>query len=209
MTVCRKPWASSSCSVAPHGLDRAPDQCGRSVGISRPARRKGKQSQHPGGRRRERFVDEPEGAGERAGTRGLLPRVRQAAQPLGHIGDRRPRPGGQPAADQDQCGGQSAALLGDGLGGLRIHGDPHRAGEGAEQLDRGLGVHAAEGARPYVGNPGERALGHGDDQAVGVVRQQRVDLLGVPGVVEEQQRAAYGERLADHLGQLVLVRAGR
>ncbi|CAM5266934.1 hypothetical protein SALBM135S_06180 [Streptomyces alboniger] len=67
-------------------------------------------------------------------------------------------------------------------------------GGAGEQLHRGLLVEAAEGAGPHVGDAGERAFGDGEDQAAGRLGEQRVDLLGVGRVVEEEQRPAVGER---------------
>lgn len=110
---------------------------------------------------------------------------------------------------QDERGGLAAALLHEGLGGLRVDGDPYGSGVPGQQVDGGLHVHPAEGAGPDVGDAGERALRDGDDEAVRVVGDEGVDLLGVDGVVEEQQDAPDGQGLADHLGQLVLARAGR
>lgn len=154
-------------------------------------------------------MGQPEGTGQRPGAGGPLRVVRQLAQLLGDVGDRRHGVGGQPAADQDQGGRQPAALLGEGLGGPRVDGDPDLPDGPGEQPHGGARVQAADGAGADARDAGQRAPGRGDDQAVRVVRQQRIDLFRVHRVVEEQQGTASGERLADHPGELVPVGAGR
>lgn len=178
------------------------------MGVGEPGGGEREQSQYPVGGLRQGLVDQPEGTGQRAGTGGLLRVVRQLAQLLGDIGDRCHGVGGEPAADHDQGGRLSTALLGEALGGQRVHRDPDLADGAYQQLDGGALVEAADGARADAGDAGERALGGGDHQAAGVVRQQRVDLLGIGGVVE-QHDVPVGEGLTEQLGQFVPVRAGR
>ena len=172
--------------------DRAAAQRGCGVGVRKTGGGEGEQPQGPG---RGRWA----GMCKRGGRRGSAASMgRGCTQPTRSSGRARScrsasatevlgRAASQPP-DQHQRRGQSPALLGDGLGGLRVDGDPYRAGEGGEQFDRRLGVHAAEGAGAHPGNAGQRAAGDGDDQTVRVVRQQWVDLLGV----DARRRGAAG-----------------
>ncbi len=147
---------------------------------------------------------------KRQGPDGLLfPGVGQCVQLPGHVGDRDLGVGGEQTAHQRECGGLSPALLGQPLSGARVDGDadlPDRAGQ--QPYGRAL-LQPAERAGPDVGDAGQRPGGGGDDQAVRVLREQRVDLFGVGGVVEHQDDPPHGERFADQLGQLVPVGAGR
>lgn len=168
------------------------------------------QSQYPRGRLREGVVREPEGTCQRpcgAGEFGFF--VGHGAQLFGHVGDGGLGAGAEPAADQDESGGLSAALFGEGLGGARVHRDAHRAGEALQEFDGRLHVEAAQRARTHVRDSGERSLGGGHDQGFGGVGQQRADLFGVGRVVEQHDRPAARERGADQFGQLVLAGSGR
>ncbi len=167
------------------------------------------QSQYPGRGLRQRVVDDAEGAVQRPGGGGLAVGGRYGGQRLVQIGQRGLGPGGEPAAGQYQRGGLPGALLGDGLGGARIDGDPGGPGVTGEQFDGGRGVQAAQGARPDIGDAGQRPLGDDHDQAVRGVREQRLDLFGARGVVQEEQRTAAGEGAAQQFAQLVQGGAGR
>lgn len=176
--------------------DRAAGQGGGGVGVGPAERGQGEESQYPGGGRGQRLVGEEEGPGERV--------TAQPAELLREVGDRGLGAGGEPAPGEDDRARHAPALLDEALGGLRVDGDADGTGEGGEQLDGRLGVESAEGAGPYVGDAGERPARHPDHQGVGVVGDQRVGLLGVDGVVEDQDGPAPGEGVADQLGQLVL-----
>ena len=191
------------------GRHGAPGEGGGGVGVGQAGGGEGEQAQYPGGGRRQRVVDQPEGPGQRPRRGGEFGTVLLVAQLLGDIGDRGAGAGGEPPGDQGQGGGLPPALLRERLGGPRVDGDADLSDGAGEELHGRARVQTADGARADVGDAGERAGRGGDDQAVGVVRQQRIDLPGVHRVVEEDQGAAYGERLADHLGQLVLVRPRR
>lgn len=78
----------------------------------------------------------------------------------------------------------------------------------AEEFEGGLGVQAAERAGADVRDSGQRPAGDGDDQAVRGVGQQRVDLPGVGGVVEQEHRPADREGLAQPLAEVVGVGSG-
>lgn len=127
---------------------------------------------------------------------------------FGHVGDGGLGVCGEPAADQGQCGGLPSALFGEGLGGAGVDGDAGVPDALGEHLDPGGGVEPAEGAGADIRNPGERPLGGDDDEAFGGVRQQRVDLVRVGGVVDEQDRAPSGEGGAQGGAELVLGGAG-
>ncbi|GAA3070128.1 hypothetical protein GCM10020000_63270 [Streptomyces olivoverticillatus] len=133
---------------------------------------------------------------------------RQLPQPVDHVDDGHLGLCRQPAADQHQRRGLATALLDDGGRGRRVAGDAGRARVRLQQLHGGGRVQPAQCAGPHVGHAGQRAAGHGDDQALGLVRQQRVDLFGADGVVQEQQRPAPVQRAAQRLGQFVLARPG-
>ncbi|GDY66754.1 hypothetical protein SAV14893_061470 [Streptomyces avermitilis] len=162
----------------------------------------GEQAQYPLGGGRQPGVGEPEEACRRRAL------VALGAQLLGEVGDGGLGAGGQPAPREDQGEGLAGALLDEPFGGSRVDGDAHRPGEAAQQLQRGLRVEAAQGARPDVRDAGQGALGDGHDQAVGGAGQQGVDLLGGGHVVEQEQRPAVGEGLAQRLGEVVLGGAG-
>lgn len=155
------------------------------------------QAQYPRGGGGQRGVHEAEDPGERAAV------VALGAQLLGEVGDGRGGAGGEPASREAQGGGLTGALLDQSLGGERVDGDAYRAGEAVQQFERRLGVQAAQSAGADVRDTGQRSPGDRDDQTLGGVREQGVDLLGVGRVVEQQQGAAGGEGLAHRLAQVV------
>ncbi len=130
-------------------------------------------------------------------------------QLLGGVGDGGLGAAGEVSADQGEHGGHAAALLGEGRGGGGVDGDAGVADAAGEHADCGGGVQAAEGAGADVRDPGEGPLGGEDDQALGGVRQQGVDLVGVGGVVDEEDHAPPGQGCAQGGAELVLARAGR
>ncbi len=179
------------------------------MGVGESGGGQGQQTQYPGGGLRQRVVDQPEHPGQRAGSGGLLAGVGQLVQLPRDIGDRGHRVGGEQTAHQGERGGLSPALLGQGLRGAGVDGDADLADGAGQQPHRRALLQSAQRAGPHVGDAGERSGRGGEDQAVRVLREQRVDLFGVGRVVEQQDEPAYGEGLADHLGQLVLIGAGR
>ncbi len=160
------------------------------------------QSQYPRGGARQGGVREPEDAVQRCAVLAL------GAQLLGEIGDGGGGARGEPAADQHQGGRLARAQFDQSFGGERVDGDADRAREVAEEFEGGLGVQAAERAGADVRDSGQRPAGDGDDQAVRGVGQQRVDLLGVGGVVEQEHRPADREGLAQPLAEVVGVGSG-
>lgn len=182
----------------------AAGQGGGGVRVDGAGRGERQQPQGPLGGLRQGLVDEPEAAGERAAGGGW-----HVVQLLGHVGDGGLGVGGEPSADEDERGGLAPALLGEGLGGPGVGGDPGVADALDEQLHGGGGVESAEGAGPDVGDAGEGALGGDHDEALGGVRQQGVHLLGVDGVVDQDDGPAAFEGGAQGGAQLVLAGSGR
>lgn len=161
------------------------------------------QPEGPLGGLRQGLVDEPEAAAERAAGAGG-----HVVQLLGHVGDGGLGVRGEPAADQRQRGGLAPALLGEGLGGAGVDGDPGVPDALGEHLDPGGGVQPAEGAGADIRNAGEGPFGGDDDEAFGGVRQQGVDLVRVGGVVDEEDHPPPGECGAQGGAELVLGGAG-
>ncbi len=179
------------------------------MGVGQSGGSEGEQAQGPGGGRRQRGVHQPERAVQRADAQRLFGALRDLAELFGDVRDGCARAGRQPAGDQHEGRGLPPALLGERLGRARVDGDADLADRAGQQLDGRARLQAAHGARADPGDPGQRSGGGGHDQAVRVVREQRVDLFRVHGVVEQDQGAACGEGLADRPGELVLVRTGR
>nr|MCF0102268.1 hypothetical protein [Streptomyces sp. MH191] len=189
------------------GLHGAAGQRGGGLRVGRDGGHEGEQPQHPPSGGGQSGVGEPEDPGERGAGRGAALGV--GVEVPGDVGDGGLGAGGEPAPGEDQRGGLAAAGLGELLGGAGVDGDADGAGAAGEQFHRGRGVQAAERAGPDVGDAGQRSPGDGDDEAVGAVRQQRVDLFGARRVVQQEQQAPLAECLAQQVAQLVLTGAGR
>ena len=156
--------------------------------VGEAGRGEAQQPQHPGGRGGQRGVHESGStrlSGEPSSISAWSCLAKSATAACG-------RAASQPPASV-RAAGSPCAVLDEPLGGERVDGDADGAGVPGQQFEGGLRVQAAQGAGADVRDAGERAGRDGDDQALGGVGKQRVDLFGVGGVVEQEQDPSPGE----------------
>jgi hypothetical protein len=189
----------------PHPRGRRTGERGRGGQRDVGTRVHAEEAEQPGRRRAEKPVRPRE---HRPGAGGAVARVERVEPPggfgagvgelVGEPGQRKRRVRRRAGADSGQRERQAGAPLHDDARGVGVAGHPSGTEVTREQFVRHVGAEQAERdeQRAVGGQAGELASARHQHQAAGRTRQQRPDLVGVAGVVEQHEHPPAGERAA-------------